>query len=203
MENKPTDKKEECCEVCMSKGEHLARYADYANCKNCLCHKDQEKCQHSLDKNREYCQKCGLKVVEKHFECLTCGRKSDVVKICPFCNPIPTWQEDFDKEFKGYWDEEMPKEKIKKFISQVETAAIERGRRDVLKLRDLTIEEAIKEERQRIVDLVEGMKFSGLSEQMKKMGVAKQCDWCGAGNGFESGYDQALEDFISKINAKL
>jgi hypothetical protein len=47
-----------------------------------------------------------------------------------------------------------------------------------------------------VVENLEKMKFSGLSEQMKKMGLALKCDWCGAGNGFETGYDNAIDDLL-------
>lgn len=38
-------------------------------CSSCFYNPKQDNCQHVLDKNREYCQKCGIKVVEK--ECIT------------------------------------------------------------------------------------------------------------------------------------
>lgn len=48
------------------------------------------KCDHYLDKNREYCMKCGIPVISKKIICIKCGKEMKKVEPhtweCP-CMP--------------------------------------------------------------------------------------------------------------------
>lgn len=162
-----------CCGNCrytQSRG-NFNGFDDYCQNERCECHQEPQPTP------KESLQVQGWQEFDAYIQ---------IILTLPFLNPPLDNIKIGELRISLEWQ----KEQIKKLFSQVEQQAIERERenkKDVSFQLEMVYDNGIYSERQRIVEVVEGMnKVIKISEDDKR-------------NYRDLGYNQALEDVINKI----